>query len=75
MVSGVPLQGQYPIPPLRYDVPTPPVTVQGQFNITLQLFERDKQIGCLNVHLCIGYVAGKHVLGLFWVNMYQVRFG
>ncbi|WAR00007.1 hypothetical protein MAR_024379, partial [Mya arenaria] len=48
--------GNYPIPTLTTMIPNPPITVSGQFNITMTLKESQKEIGCLNVKLCLGRI-------------------
>ncbi|XP_052794526.1 ganglioside GM2 activator-like isoform X2 [Mya arenaria] len=47
-------KGNYPIPTLTKMVPNPPITVSGRFDITMTLTESQKEIGCLNVQLCLG---------------------
>ncbi|XP_052794617.1 ganglioside GM2 activator-like [Mya arenaria] len=47
-------KGNYTIPTLTKMVPNPPITVSGRFDITMTLKESQKEIGCLNVQLCLG---------------------
>jgi len=59
------LQMTYTPPlPLTFQMPTPQVTLSGKFDLTLRLTEVDNQnlereIGCVNVQFCIGYVLGQ----------------
>jgi len=63
--SHVLLQMTYTPPlPLTFQMPTPQVTLSGKFDLTLRLTEVDNQnlereIGCVNVQFCIGYVLGQ----------------
>ncbi|WAR00049.1 hypothetical protein MAR_024421, partial [Mya arenaria] len=66
------LEGNYPIPTLTKMVPNPPITVSGRFDITMTLTESQKEIGCLNVQLCLGSPAHLKVmmkLGTQWFDV------
>ncbi|XP_052794524.1 ganglioside GM2 activator-like isoform X1 [Mya arenaria] len=47
-------KGTYLLPKTTLKIPTPAITVSGEFNITLALKESQKEIACLNIHLCLG---------------------